>query len=757
MEKQLILVVHGVGVREAGVATGHLSAALGERLMQAGARADPPRPDGPGLEALRPAQIRPAQTAPEPPLPEPPLPEPPWRPQSTDDFLLHEEDRFQDNGVLPVFPAHVRRFRRYDTVDPTRVRQERLVADYFWGDISATGTGGLRVANGLIKIVLGLSHAIRENAMDVFAGMSGRAVWMRRIARLAPLTIHGPIAAISIVLVVGLLMTLGLHAISGRALVPGSPEVAPVIAHLGLGAGTMLAGWAILQRSQVYLQRHLMGWLIATGGLVIASAMAEGLAPDAVMWVYGAIDKLIFGTECIYRRECVILSSGFAVLGALLMAAMILCWIVVIAAALAVQVASWAGRWFPERGRVRPVVAPAIALMTILWFVAMTAVWSMILLVHWLVRAATGYHLPRGLSVELVIGCLRLVTPAIAALVLLGIVAVALDWRKARAFRDFDPPRYLARRDRLANQHRLIVGRGLVLVLALFPAALVVLGVFTVTDCQFLPETSCRNLLDRNRDLIPTLIAVVGVVALILGLAGRRELATGVAIFTDVLVYLNDYSWRSRDAELGADRSTPPQTPLNTRTLTERACGLRRAADDTRQGYWLRGRIHSRMKVLMDTLLRDEAPHHVVIVAHSQGTVIAMEVIAQHGADWLRRMPVGATLKLVTMGSPYSHLYHSYFPSAFPDVAARPALARRAAGQSLDDGKCLSEWVNIFRIDDFVGTHIATGPGGGTQDDGADWPEEVAVKPNGHSNYWTDTAVFPRLRQVVAWQGSDGK
>ena len=186
MKKQLIVVVHGVGVRDAGVVTGQLSAAIGSDLSRERR-----------LDKIQ------------------------WKPHSTDDFVLHEESEFAQNGLMQIFPAHLRRFREYETGTTKDVRRERVVADFFWGDISGTGLGGVQVLIGLLKIVLGLSHAIRENAVDVFPGNAPLAVWMRRIARMAALTIHGPIAALCIMLVAGLGVTLAAHAVTGDAIPAG--------------------------------------------------------------------------------------------------------------------------------------------------------------------------------------------------------------------------------------------------------------------------------------------------------------------------------------------------------------------------------------------------------------------------------------------------------------------------------------------------------------------------------------------------------
>ena len=83
------------------------------------------------------------------------------------------------------------------------------------------------------------------------------------------------------------------------------------------------------------------------------------------------------------------------------------------------------------------------------------------------------------------------------------------------------------------------------------------------------------------------------------------------------------------------------------------------------------------------------------------------------------------------MGSPYTHLYGNYFPSSFASVEKRANLANK------DKDVLLRAWLNIFRIDDFVGTHI--GKSGGR--------DEFPVAPNGHTNYWVDRGVVDKLRE----------
>ena len=276
---------------------------------------------------------------------------------------MHEDERFAQGALLSIFPAHLRRFRRYDSADPTRVRQERVIADYFWGDISGTGLGLFRTLFGLIKIVLGLSHAIRENAMDVFPGASSRAVWMRRLARVAALIIHGPIAAINIVLIAGLVLTLVVHGLNGRGLpVPDRhsvaiplPEMAPLVLQSVLGLGAVSVGWLGLRRAQVFLLRHLLSWLVAIGAMVLGVVALQAIAPDVVEGMMHLAGPIVFAGACRpLGSTCTLATTGFVVPGLVLMGTMMLAWAVTILSAMVIQIAAWGKGWFPERGSVPP-------------------------------------------------------------------------------------------------------------------------------------------------------------------------------------------------------------------------------------------------------------------------------------------------------------------------------------------------------------------------------------------------------------------
>ena len=219
----------------------------------------------------------------------------------------------------------------------------------------------------------------------------------------------------------------------------------------------------------------------------------------------------------------------------------------------------------------------------------------------------------------------------------------------------------------------------------------------------------------------------------------KAEFMAGVGIIADVLAYINDASWNSHD------RDEP-------RTWLERVFNLSVPAVATNanpRGYWLRQRIHARLCVLVETLLRDEKPERLCIVSHSQGTMIAIDMLDDKGSLWLQSMRAATAVRkeagqpvldpqisLVTMGSPYTHLYNYYFPHSFAPAGERPKLRKREEPGSVG---FLTDWLNIYRINDFVGTFI--GPG--------QWPHELPVAPNGHTNYWVDRTVVSELQKFL--------
>ena len=151
------------------------------------------------------------------------------------------------------------------------------------------------------------------------------------------------------------------------------------------------------------------------------------------------------------------------------------------------------------------------------------------------------------------------------------------------------------------------------------------------------------------------------------------------------------------------------------------ASGLKRAMLPARTDFFpLRARIVDRIQTVTEDLIVSEQITKLTIVAHSQGSVFALQAIRQN-PDLLQGRPV----QLVTMGSPYTHLFEHYFPGRYgmENMTKRPPVDR---------------WINIFRTNDFVGTEIT----------GADnYPQNFPVAPRGHTGYWRDAEVLAIIRK----------
>ena len=138
----------------------------------------------------------------------------------------------------------------------------------------------------------------------------------------------------------------------------------------------------------------------------------------------------------------------------------------------------------------------------------------------------------------------------------------------------------------------------------------------------------------------------------------------------------------------------------------------------------------------------------VVLVAHSQGAVLATAALVQ--ADC---RPENDKPALVTFGSPVGKLYHWGFPAYF-DAALLQPLA------SGSDGRPMDGWRNFYYPTDPIGGSVTS-----------DLPETVRAQvdielldpaecyyvygqpppaPKGHSGYWADSRVWKQINALAA-------
>lgn len=159
--------------------------------------------------------------------------------------------------------------------------------------------------------------------------------------------------------------------------------------------------------------------------------------------------------------------------------------------------------------------------------------------------------------------------------------------------------------------------------------------------------------------------------------------------------------------------------------------------------------IRSRFRRVVEHVHENETFDEVLIVAHSQGTVIAIDELGARDADDRRpfRRPISARTQaaydavfaerratLVTAGSPFEHLYQHYFPQHYPpldDERWSPLRSR------------IHRWHNLYRTHDYVGRRIEPGAAR------PDFPQNEPLGEGGHVGYWSDIGFLARLDALI--------
>jgi len=264
MAKQLIVVVHGVGINQAGITSNMMAATLGNSIET---------------------------------------------PTSTENFSLVEHGRHNDKDLNRSFPCHLQRYKKG--------ANERVFADFYWGDISHVGAGLVGLIYAIITLILGLSHPIRENASDVYKDHPG----LNRMVHTMVKLIHGPIVAINLVLLGGIFVAWG---IGWFPAFEASGWYSAIIAGLlAIGAGEFLR-----RRENSYLSRLLASWIMITGATMIILQIASMIPGLDELFIRISQELRIIMCSGANGSACIDKLTGIYLIGAFLLVAMGLCWFV---------------------------------------------------------------------------------------------------------------------------------------------------------------------------------------------------------------------------------------------------------------------------------------------------------------------------------------------------------------------------------------------------------------------------------------------
>jgi hypothetical protein len=158
-----------------------------------------------------------------------------------------------------------------------------------------------------------------------------------------------------------------------------------------------------------------------------------------------------------------------------------------------------------------------------------------------------------------------------------------------------------------------------------------------------------------------------------------------------------------------------------------RASRLTRSSRD-KERWPRRARIQGRLLTLLDEVVRRGQFDQVIFVVHSQGSVIAFDYLREAAPE--NKELAGLKPDVVTLGSPLSHLYEHYF---YEYVGLDAAIAKLRNN--------LGRWINLYRVDDYIGTGIMVGPQAGVVN--------KVIGIGGHTDYWKEDQLAKVIRKLA--------
>jgi hypothetical protein len=160
-----------------------------------------------------------------------------------------------------------------------------------------------------------------------------------------------------------------------------------------------------------------------------------------------------------------------------------------------------------------------------------------------------------------------------------------------------------------------------------------------------------------------------------------------------------------------------------------------------------RALIYQRFLTLYEYLDRQQYDQ-IVLIAHSQGTVILMDALrfmhlSCEGKS-ASKLNSESVKSVITMGSPLRQLYASAFPQLFGwAFRAEPGLAG------------VHNWLNLYRSGDYVGRQLTQADKApGVYDENAETTSgsfrERCIGSGAHTHYWNSPVVAHELDRVIS-------
>lgn len=617
-------------------------------------------------------------------------------------------------------PEYVQRFATH--VRQLDVGEERAVlAEVFWGDLSRVRRGLLGAAIGLVEILFGLQFVAYAAASQ-----SGRAAQvLRDLGKAAARILHGPALAVTFVLAVQTLAMVGAELMWPPAangiphgqllMVPLAPGAAlqsaalaglePLLPPFGRGVfwtQAMMVGVSLLSITAAAIGSRITThagvqlfweWVQITAAFVAGLMFVKTILLDA--WMPGLAFTESVRPGLLWYCKILVWMLGLLWLGQMLVV-------------MAMGVAWLAAQFRPAASR-RALHAAFLLPAMIIGF------WGLLLPMLWLLAAK---WLRRVASLEEFDALFQQAVPMLGVQLMMAGVMVVVAAGVAIRYWIWRGNRKALANPALAIAPRLIVHPALQFSAGISTLAgvslIAFLNVMQILGIRYEEHAAGRMLAEANRYMASLLLPIA-----LLGFMLFQHLRPVLDIVLDVV----NHFW-FRPACI-ADSLDGDEYDIREATF-----------EQGRLYFARRDAIHARIKNAL-THFRDHVDGRpaLTLISHSQGTMIAIEVLNDPELEWLNQR--FSSVRLVTMGSPFTHLYQHYFSHLYPSLAEPHWQELRCR---------LQRWINICRADDFVGTAIrfpdfGNGP--------APRCSNHHVGARGHLNYWSDVAVLKILHEEL--------
>lgn len=642
----------------------------------------------------------------------------------TDETVELPETTFAQNRMPKTFPVHYRRVREAKTEDGP----ETTFAEVFWADKSPAPAGFFWTLLALIKLLLGIGYLAMDNAENNRGWLSNLVIhgftWV----------FFGGIAAVNAMLLVGVITLLA----EGRMY-----QIAEFAREEVLNLPVLSAGMVIVAIAVICLIWSAL-ILMQPRQTYMLKVFARGLGVWAILAIafrnlraagYLNFDLLPIAAPSLPADMATFIELGISVMTITWVLAVFLCllsYLIWIGEAVADRMRGETQLTDPAipplRGQ-RRIFAPICSAMILLWTVLSSAFW---LTVERFVgqasisvtESAEHAHAPSGVLVgafdayfETAVSAMTVATLLFGVLIVVAAVLVLV--RLACRQTLYKDSHWLIRRLLLSGWFQIVFGLSTLAIAGLM---------FNIID-PIVREHQCvmaelSTFCWRYFEFVDTpfmfSIALVGewvkdfeswrelVAILLLGLATlfsyfSSVVAAGLGIFRDIVAYA---------------------------TVTRCNIWAPKALS-----YRLRSEIEDRFKRVLKVALDHDRPDRLTVISHSQGTVVATRCLGAMLDDPGINFP--ADIRLVTMGSPVTHIYRQYFFRDFDTKFRHCDDGKWSISEGSD--RCV-DWHNIFRTDDFVGTRISYLEALG---------KNHKVSAAGHPGYFGDREVWAHLKEKL--------